>query len=67
MSLFDPKTVILLTGVMSGLMSFVLYGLKRSYPPSIRGLGEWSTSLLVSSKGMLPDLVTISRPTPHRG
>jgi hypothetical protein len=68
MNLLDPKTIILLTGVMSGLMSFGLYGLKRSYPPSIQGLGEWSASLLVmfvggllvSSKGMLPDLVTIS-------
>jgi len=45
MSLIDPRTVILLGGVMSGLMSLVLHSLKRSYPASIKGLGEWSAAL----------------------
>lgn len=68
MNLIDPRTVILLTGVMSGLMSLVLYVLKRTYPASIRGLGQWSAALLVlfvgglmvAARGQLPDLVSIS-------
>jgi diguanylate cyclase (GGDEF)-like protein len=43
----DPRTVIILTSVMSGLMSLVLYSLKRNYPASIKGLGEWSAGLLL--------------------
>jgi diguanylate cyclase (GGDEF)-like protein len=68
MSLIDPRTVILLGGLMSGLMSLVLYALRRSYPASIRGLGEWSAALLLvfggtalaSGHGRLPDIVSIS-------
>ena len=47
MNPIDPRTVILLSGVMSGLMSLVLYSLKRNYPASIKGLGEWSAALLL--------------------
>lgn len=68
MSVIDPRTVLLLTGVMGGLMSLVLYALKRNYPASIKGLGEWSAALLVlfvggllvAGRGKLPDLVSIS-------
>ncbi len=68
MSLIDPRTAMLLAGVMSGLMSLVLYALKRNYPVSIKGLGEWSAALLmlfiggllVSARGTLPDFITIS-------
>lgn len=71
MTLIDPKTVTLLTGVMSGLMAAVLYALKLNYPPSIQGLGRWSLGLLVlfiggmlvSLRGVLPDLLTISTAT----
>ncbi len=53
---------------MSGLMSLVLYALKRSYPASIKGLGEWSAALLMVflgaalaiGHGKLPDVVSIS-------
>lgn len=64
----DPRTVILLAGVMSGLMAVVLFGLKRNLPASIKGLSEWTTALLVifaggvlvSAKGFLPNFVSIS-------
>lgn len=67
MSVIDPRTVILLTGLMSVLMSLVLYSLKRNYPASIKGLREWAFGLLVifvgsllfAGRGQLPDLVTI--------
>jgi len=70
-NVIDPKTVTLLTGVMSGLMSAVLYALKRNYPSNIHGLGRWSSALLVlfiggvlvSLRGLLPELVTISLST----
>ena len=38
----DPRTIVLLTGIMGGLMSIVLYFLRRNYPPSVKGLGDWS-------------------------
>ena len=67
MSLIDPTTVILLTGIMSALMSLVLYALKRNYPPSIKGLGEWAAGLLVlfvgsllfAGRGQLPEFLSI--------
>ncbi len=68
MNLIDLRTVILLAGVMSGLMSLVLYSLKRSYPASIKGLGIWSAALLVlfisgllfAGRGKLPDHLSVT-------
>lgn len=65
---FDPRTVVLLCGIMSGLMSLVLFSLKRSYPPSIRGLADWGAGLLVlffagsfaAFRNFLPPFLTIS-------
>lgn len=67
MPLLDPRTVILLTGLMSALMSLVLFFLRRNYPHSIRGLGEWAagpfllfvSSLLAGLRTLLPDVVSI--------
>ncbi len=64
----DPRTIVLLTGIMGGLMSVVLYFLKRNYPPSVKGLGDWSagTALLffgglaAASRGKAPDLISIT-------
>ena len=47
MNAIDPKTIIAFSAVLSCLMSLVLYALKRNYPASIKGLGEWSASLLI--------------------
>ena len=47
MNALDPRTVILLSGIMGGLMSMVLFFMRRSYPASITGLGEWAWSLFV--------------------
>lgn len=70
MSFIDPRTVVLLASVMSGLMSLVLYSLKRNYPASIKGLGTWSVALLLifvgaalgTGNGKLPLLLSISLP-----
>jgi diguanylate cyclase (GGDEF)-like protein len=47
MSFIDSRTVFLLTGVMGGLMALILLSIKRSYPSSIKGLSEWSYSLVL--------------------
>ena len=68
MSDIDPRTILLLTGIMGGLMSLVLYALKRNYPASIKGLGDWSAALLllfmggmlVAGRGKLPNFVSVS-------
>ena len=46
--LLDPRTIVLLTGVMGGLMAVVMVFLRRNYPASVKGLGHWAfaTSLL---------------------
>lgn len=47
MNFIDLRTVFLITGMMGGLMALVLLSIKRSYPASIKGLGEWSYSLVL--------------------
>ena len=44
--MLDPRTAIVLAALMSGLMSMVLFSLRRTYPPSVRGLGWWAMGLL---------------------
>lgn len=66
----DPRTVILLSGVMSAFMAVILFSLKRNYPTSIRGLGEWAISLVLVAVGsglafgldVLPKLLSITFP-----
>ncbi len=53
MSFIEPRTVVLLAGVMSGLMSLVLYRIKCNYPPAVRGIGQWSGGLLLIFIGSL--------------
>jgi diguanylate cyclase (GGDEF)-like protein len=68
MSLIDIRTVFLLCGVMGGLMSLVLFSLSRNYPPTIRGLADWSGSLgllfvtgvLTAGRDLLPNFVSVS-------
>jgi diguanylate cyclase (GGDEF)-like protein len=70
MNSIDPRTAIVLVSTMSGLMALVLYALKRSYPPSIQGLDQWSRAMLIvvvggafaASRGKLPELFTTAVP-----
>lgn len=63
----DPRSIILLAGIMSMLMSVVLYFLRRNYPPSIGGLAEWAaapalifvSTLLLGARGMIPDFLSV--------
>lgn len=47
MSYLDPRTIILLAGMMGALMAVVLYFLRRSFPPTIKGLTEWSAAAAI--------------------
>ena len=63
----DPRTIVLLTGVMGGLMAVVLYFLQRNYPPSVKGLRYWTAGtavlfaagLTAATRGLTPDVVSI--------
>ncbi len=64
----DPRTIVLLSGVMGGLMAIVLYFLQRNYPPSVRGLASWAAGtgllfiagLTASTRAILPDLFAVA-------
>ncbi|MGJ7555308.1 GGDEF domain-containing protein [Variovorax sp. RB3P1] len=66
-SILDPRSVIVLAGVMGLTMALVVFFMRRSYPPSIRGLGEWAlaplvafaSTMLFAGRDFLPDFVTI--------
>ncbi|MBN8475468.1 GGDEF domain-containing protein [Sulfuritalea sp.] len=63
----DPRTVILLAGVMGGMMSLVLFFMRRNYPTAIAGLGEWAaaaglifvSTLLLGARGAISDLLSV--------
>lgn len=70
MTTVDPRTVVLLTSIMTALMAVVLFLQWRRFSDSIRGLGNWtgaplalcSTTLLGALRGRVPDLLTIAVP-----
>lgn len=63
----DVRSVILIAGIMSLLMAVVLFFLRRSYPPSIKGLREWAAApvilflatLLFGARGAIPNFLSI--------
>lgn len=65
--IIDPRTVLLLAGVMGGIMSIVLYFMHRNYPTSIQGLGAWAAApalifvslLLLGARGMVPQFLSV--------
>jgi diguanylate cyclase (GGDEF)-like protein len=61
------RTISGVTGVMGCLMALVMFFQRRSYPPSIHGLGHWAAAPLVgfasavlfTLRGRLPDLLSL--------
>ena len=53
---------------MGGMMSLILFSLKKSYPPTIKGLGDWSGGLFLmfvagaatSGRGVFPDFLAVT-------
>ncbi len=66
-SILDPRSVIMLAGIMGLMMALVVFFMRRSYPRSIQGLGEWAlaplvafvSTLLFAARGFLPDFVSV--------
>lgn len=66
-TVIDPRSVILLAGIMGIVMAVVVFFMRRSYPSSIRGLREWAwaplvafaSTMLFSARSVLPDLMTV--------
>ena len=66
-SILDPRSIILLAGVMGVMMALVVFFMQRSYPRSIQGLGDWAkaplvafvSTMLFAARGYFPDFLTI--------
>lgn len=64
----DVRSVILFSSILSLLMAMVLFFLRRRFPPSIRGLGEWAAAtamifvatVLFGSRGAIPDVFSVA-------
>ncbi|WGG49822.1 hypothetical protein [Rugamonas sp. DEMB1] len=67
MTLLDPSTIILMSALMGGAMSVVLFAADRSFPAEIRGLGHWAVGLLLliaaavlfNLRGVLPPALAL--------
>lgn len=64
----DLRSILILAGIMGMLMTGVVFLLRRSFPPSIKGLSGWASgtslvfiaAILIAARGKLPDLLTTS-------
>ncbi len=62
----DPRSIILMSGVLSLLMAAMLVFMRRGYPRSVRGLNVWAASfvlafvasILIGAHGSIPILFT---------
>ncbi|WP_343636743.1 GGDEF domain-containing protein [Roseateles sp.] len=61
----DPRSITVMTALMAAVLGAVLLGVRRNYPPSIRGLLPWSLAPMACAlaagvyamQGLLPDPV----------
>ncbi|SOD23933.1 diguanylate cyclase (GGDEF) domain-containing protein [Variovorax sp. YR752] len=66
-AILDPRSVIILAGLMGVVMALVVFFMRRSYPATIQGLDEWSqaplmafvSTMLFAARGFFPDFLTI--------
>ena len=67
MATLDPRSIIVLAGVISLMMALVLLFMRRSYPVAIGGLREWTaapflffaSSVFFGLRGAIPDVLSI--------
>jgi len=67
LDMLELRTISGVTGVMGCLMALVMAFQRRSYPPSIHGLGHWTaapllafaSAILFTLRGMLPTLLSV--------
>jgi len=63
----DPRTIMLMTTLMCGAMSFVMFSVYRSFRREVQGLGHWSAGLallvlaamLFSARDTLPETASL--------
>lgn len=64
---FDLRTAMRLSSLLIGMLSIVLFLLRNSYPPYVRGITLWASALvtmfvaaaLLSARGTVPDFLSI--------
>ena len=67
MTALDPRSIIVIAGILGLLMGVVMGFLRRNYPSSIGGLADWSAApivcffaaMLLGQRGVLPDVLTV--------
>lgn len=67
METLDPRTIMLMTTLMCGAMSIVMFSVYRSFRRDVHGLGHWSAGLLLlvtasilfGTRGVFPDVVSL--------
>lgn len=67
MASLDLRSLIIISGIMGLLLGGMMFFLRLSYPPSIRGLSLWAaahawvflSAVLFAGRGFLPDFVSI--------
>lgn len=67
LDMLELRTISGVTGVMGCLMALVMFFQRRSYPPSIHGLGHWTaaplvafaSALLFTLRGVVPELLSL--------
>jgi hypothetical protein len=65
--LLDPTTILLTSTLMAGAMSIVLFSAYRSFPPEVKGLGQWAlgmcsltlAGIILCSQGVIPEALTL--------
>ena len=63
----DPRSLIIVAGLLGLLCGFMLLVMRRSFPASIHGISEWglgnifffTAALLTGLRGILPDLLSV--------
>ena len=67
MATLDPRSIVVLAGLISLMMALVLFFMRRSYPVAIGGLREWTAapffffgaSVFFGLRGSIPDVLSI--------
>ena len=67
METLDPRTIMLMTTLMCGAMSIVMFSVYRSFRREVHGLGHWAAGLLLlvcasflfGARGTWPDAVAL--------
>jgi len=64
---FDPRSLIVISGLLATVCTVVLFSLRQSFPRSIGGISQWAwalvlfvvSSALFAGRGLIPDWLSI--------